>query len=127
MNNCGHKYECGCDKVFCADCAIKNETDDLDWCDDETCKHYYAYRNDNCTCRDNGCGYCNPDEEDDDYDEDNLCYHCGCYLDENTHIFIFEKNGQDDMTMCADCGEHLADQLREEGWKRDDDEDDVQR
>jgi hypothetical protein len=84
-------------------------------------------------CRQCFINACNRDseefgeEEEDNYDEDNLCYHCGCYLDENTHIFIFEKLGCEDITMCAECGNDNADEMREDGYKRDDDEDDVQR
>jgi hypothetical protein len=58
--SCGHKYECGCDKVYCQDCVIAIETDDLEWCDNENCKHYYSYRNDNCNCNGLECGFCNP-------------------------------------------------------------------
>lgn len=129
--NCDHKYECGCDRIYCEDCAIKNETDDLDFCDDESCKHYYSYRNDNCNCDGYDCGYCNPSYED-NYDEwrermgvCDKCSNCDCELDEDTHIFCFEKKGENDMTMCSECGNDLADELREEGWKRDDDDDDM--
>jgi hypothetical protein len=56
--NCGHIYECGCNKNYCEDCLIAIDNDEIIYCDDETCKHYYSYRNDNCNCRDNFCGFC---------------------------------------------------------------------
>jgi len=51
------------------------------------------------------------------------CFNCDCELTDDIHIFCFEREGSDDMTMCAECGDDLADDLREEGWKRDDDDD----
>lgn len=114
IKNCEHKYECGCDRAYCEDCATKNENDDLDQCDDESCKHYYSYRNDNCNCDGDECGFCNPVS---------LCDNCRCRLTDDIHIFCFEKDGEGDKTMCAECGNDLAFDMREDGWKRDDDED----
>ena len=54
--SCGHIWDCGCGKVYCANCVDEENAETL--CDDENCKQYYAYRNDNCNCDD--CGYCFP-------------------------------------------------------------------
>jgi len=52
---CGHFWECGCDKEICQDC-IEDIEEDIIMCDNEDCKMYYEYRNDNCDC--NSCHYC---------------------------------------------------------------------
>ena len=54
--------------------------------------------------------------------EETICDNCECVLTEDTHIFCFEKEGKDDMTMCAECGNDTADEMRADGWKRDDDD-----
>tara|TARA_Y100000310_G_scaffold334853_1_gene415535 strand:- start:24 stop:812 length:789 start_codon:yes stop_codon:yes gene_type:complete len=51
---CDHLFECGCDKKTCME--IHGEPCEDSLCDDEECKEYYDYRNDNCNC--GGCGYC---------------------------------------------------------------------
>jgi len=50
MNTCEHKYECGCNKEYCANCVEEYNKEGLyqRMCDDESCKHYYSNRNDNC-------------------------------------------------------------------------------
>ena len=64
VNDCLHKYECGCDKQTCM------EMDGEEWdctdtlCGNEYCKHYYDKRNDNCNCNGNDCPYCNNEKED---------------------------------------------------------------
>jgi hypothetical protein len=55
---CEHKWECGCEKEYCGDCLIAIEEGDFVMCEDESCKHYYSYRNDNCNCNDRNCGFC---------------------------------------------------------------------
>ena len=57
VNDCLHKYECGCDKQTCME-MDGIECDTL--CGNEYCKHYYDHRNDNCDCNGNDCPYCNP-------------------------------------------------------------------
>jgi hypothetical protein len=54
--DCGHKYECGCDKQTCME--MNSEECDDGLCMNEYCKHYYDHRNDNCDCRGNDCPYC---------------------------------------------------------------------
>jgi hypothetical protein len=54
VKSCGHRWECGCDKQKCNRCVKRNRTR----CDDEDCKVYYSYRNDNCDCNSIDCGYC---------------------------------------------------------------------
>ena len=50
---CSHKYECGCNKNLCEEC-------DSDWemCENEDCRNYYNFRNDNCNCMSRDCPYC---------------------------------------------------------------------
>jgi len=57
---CEHKWECGCGKKTCME-MNGEECDDI-MCDNEACKHYYDYRNDNCDCMDTNCPYCNDKE-----------------------------------------------------------------
>ena len=56
QKKCGHKWECGCDKEVCEWC-LENEDDTHD-CEDENCKSYYEFRNDNCDCFTRECPYC---------------------------------------------------------------------
>ena len=53
------------------------------------------------------------------YDE--RCSNCDEQLTEDTHIFCFSR-GDEEETFCGECGEDLADEMRADGWKRDDDE-----
>ncbi len=52
MKNCGHRWECGCDKPICEECEGPL------WCNVEGCKNYYTFRNDNCNCNGPDCYYC---------------------------------------------------------------------
>ena len=69
---CNHIWECGCNKNNCEECLNHCEDDFgicedeecekiccIDMCEDEDCKCYYKYRNDNCNCSDSDCPYCN--------------------------------------------------------------------
>lgn len=63
VKECGHKWECGCDKEICDNCKEIAENDDEymeydEFCEDENCKTYYYNRKDNCDCCDRGCPYC---------------------------------------------------------------------
>jgi hypothetical protein len=71
---------------------------------------------DNKLCEE--CGEHSDIEEEEDM---TYCDNCDCALTEDTYIFCFEKDGEDDMTMCAECGNDTADEMRADGWKRDDD------
>ena len=55
--DCSHKFECGCGKQSCLEMGLDNC--DEDFCDNESCRHYYNHRNDNCDC--GRCGYCDSD------------------------------------------------------------------
>ena len=55
--SCSHKFECGCGKQSCLEMGLDNC--DEDFCDNESCRHYYDHRNDNCDC--GRCGYCDSD------------------------------------------------------------------
>ena len=54
FKHCSHKYECGCGKKSCLEMGL--EKCEEDFCDNESCRHYYKNRNDNCDC--GKCGYC---------------------------------------------------------------------
>lgn len=55
--DCGHHWECGCDKIWCEECLLDGENK---FCEDESCCGFYWFRNDNCDCDGFKCGYCNP-------------------------------------------------------------------
>ena len=55
--HCSHKFECGCEKQSCLEMGL--DKCDEDFCDNESCRHYYNHRNDNCDC--GRCGYCDSD------------------------------------------------------------------
>ncbi len=91
--SCSHKYECGCGKQSCLEMGL--EKCEEDFCDNESCRHYYDHRNDNCDC--GMCGYCDSDLEEEeevcgkwtedkdeltDQDTGELCWcceNCGAY------------------------------------------------
>ena len=101
---CDHKYECGCDKQYCAVCVeihIEEDMDDDDkkrnsyMCEDESCRHYYAHRNDNCDCDGRDCGYCNPVVV---AEVHNICSQCDCDLTDLTGCYAAE-----DELLCPEC------------------------
>jgi len=53
--------------------------------------------------------------------EEGCCTNCNVFLDEDAHIFCFSK-GEEEETMCQTCGEDLHEELKADGWLRDDDE-----
>ena len=65
-DECNHKYECGCNKEYCENCEEDEDEDESELkerrldCENQMCKSYYAFRNDNCTCDGLECGFCNP-------------------------------------------------------------------
>jgi hypothetical protein len=52
------------------------------------------------------------------------CENCEEPLDEDEHIFIFTR-GDEDMTMCRECGDDTHEEMKADGWKRDDDEGEI--
>jgi hypothetical protein len=52
--------------------------------------------------------------------EEGCCTNCGVFLDEDMHIFCYSR-GEEEETMCQECGEDLREELKADGWKRDDD------
>lgn len=52
------------------------------------------------------------------------CENCERPLDEYEHIFIFNR-GDEDMTMCEECGNDTHEEMKADGWKRDDDEGEI--
>jgi len=114
---CDHKYECGCDKQYCAECVeihIEEDMDDDDkkrssrFCEDESCRHYYAHRNDNCDCDGWDCGFCNPVEE---VEVHNICGCCRCDLTDDTGGNTMD----DDEIWCDECYENETDECEECG------------
>lgn len=60
------------------------------------------------------CDECDPTQH-------TSCYECGeCLDDPSTHIFCFEKEGEEDRTLCCECGQDLHKEYKSEGWTRDD-------
>ena len=117
--NCGHKYECGCDKTYCEDCLVAIENDELGDCDAECCKQYYTYRNDNCNCDGWDCGFCNPQSDDDEFpDEHFRCDRCKAVKHEDYYISI--SNDPSGNTICDVC---IKDYVKERGIIEDSDED----
>lgn len=53
-------------------------------------------------------------------DED-CCTNCNVFLDEDMHIFCYSR-GDEEETLCKDCGEDLHEEMKADGWLRDDDE-----
>jgi len=68
------------------------------------------------------CEECGEHSDVEEEDEDmTYCSTCDCALTEDVHIFCFEKDGEEDLTMCSDCADDTTDEMRTDGWKRDDD------
>ena len=104
--NCDHKYECGCDRQYCAVCVEQHIEEAMDddekkrnsyLCEDESCRHYYAHRNDNCDCDGRDCGFCNPIEV------HNHCSQCDCELTDLTGCYAAE-----DELLCPHCFETVG-------------------
>ena len=49
------------------------------------------------------------------------CINCNVFLDEDMHIFCYSR-GDEEETLCKDCGEDLHEEMKADGWLRDDDE-----
>lgn len=49
------------------------------------------------------------------------CTNCNVFLDEDMHIFCYSR-GDEEETLCKDCGEDLHEEMKADGWLRDDDE-----
>jgi hypothetical protein len=45
------------------------------------------------------------------------------FLDEDMHIFCYSR-GDEEETMCCECGQDLHEEMKADGWKRDDDSED---
>jgi RNase P subunit RPR2 len=54
-------------------------------------------------------------------DEMTYCTNCDTPLDENEHIFCFSR-GDEDKTMCQMCGEDTHEEMKADGWRRDDED-----
>ena len=60
------------------------------------------------------CDECDPTQH-------TSCYECGeCLDDPSSHIFCFEKEGEEDRTLCCECGQDFHKEYKSEGWTRDD-------
>jgi hypothetical protein len=59
--------------------------------------------------------------EEEDEEDHGVCDCCGERLTEDEFIFCFFR-GDEDMTMCKDCGDDTHEEMNADGWKRDDDE-----
>jgi hypothetical protein len=55
--------------------------------------------------------------------EEGCCTNCGVFLDEDMHIFCYSR-GEEEETMCCECGQDLHEELKADGWRRDDDSED---
>lgn len=92
-------------------------------CNEELVDGYYWSRPDRnlMFCAD--CGEWVLEEEKKEEEEEDMtyCSTCDCALTEDVHIFCFEKDGEEDLTMCSDCADDTTDEMRADGWKRDDD------
>lgn len=64
-------------------------------------------------------------DEEEDCEECGKCYECGiCVCDPSMHIFLYAK-GDEDRTLCCECGQDCFEEYKSDGWKRDqDDEED---
>lgn len=49
------------------------------------------------------------------------CDECGRYLGD-IHIFTYEKDGEEGVTVCYKCADEMDESFREQGYTRDDDE-----
>lgn len=96
-------------KIMCCDCLDpkpteeEEEDDEESVCDDE--QRSYGAR-----------GAPAPESD----DEEEKCGCCEAPLDEDEHIFIFTK-GDEEVTMCRVCGDDTHEQMKADGWTRDDD------
>jgi hypothetical protein len=92
--------ECDCRLVECASCGDKHKKYELNLV--EGC---FGLR----------CDECDPTRS-------TSCYECGkCLDDPATHIFCFSKEGEEDRTLCCECGQDLHKEYKSDGWTRDDD------
>lgn len=115
--NCDHKYECGCDRQYCDVCVEQHIEENMDddekkrnsyLCEDESCRHYYAHRNDNCDCDGRDCGFCNPIVV---AEVHNICGCCRCDLTDDTGGNTMD----DDEIWCDECYENETDECEECG------------
>jgi len=93
------------------------------------CGHKFADVDDwSGDCDENGCRYCH--DSDDEEEEEELkarhgtCDNCDAILYPDIHIFCFSR-GEEDTTFCQECGEDLHEEMNADGWKRDDDEGEI--
>lgn len=95
--------ECDCRIVECAACGEKHPKYELNLVEGV------------CGLR---CDECDPTQS-------TSCYECGeCLDDPATHIFCFSKEGEEDRTLCGECGQDFHKEYKSEGWTRDDDSND---
>lgn len=68
-------------------------------------------------------GGCDNDDEN-DIALHGTCDNCDTILYPDIHIFCFSR-GEEDTTFCQECGEDLHEEMNADGWKRDDDEGEI--
>ena len=91
--------ECDCRIVECAACGEKHPKYELN-----LVEGVFGLR----------CDECDPTQH-------TSCYECGeCLDDPSSHIFCFAKEGEEDRTLCCECGQDLHKEYKSEGWTRDD-------
>ena len=91
--------ECDCRIVECAGCGEKHPKYEMNLVEGV------------CGLR---CDECDPTRS-------TSCYECGeCLDDPATHIFCFSKEGEEDRTLCCECGQDFHKEYKSEGWTRDD-------
>lgn len=91
--------ECDCRIVECAACGEKHPKYELNLVEGV------------CGLR---CDECDPTRS-------TSCYECGeCLDDPSSHIFCFAKEGEEDRTLCCECGQDFHKEYKGEGWTRDD-------
>ena len=91
--------ECDCRIVECASCYAAHPKYELN-----LVEGVFGLR----------CDECDPTQS-------TSCYECGeCLDDPSSHIFCFSKEGEEDRTLCCECGQDLHKEYKSEGWTRDD-------
>ena len=99
-------------------CEIRDGAD----VDDRDAPNTYPYKKCSLCGERSSCGQYKEDDWVCEGCDEGECDECGSGLTADTHIFIYSKDGEEDVTVCQDCGEDMDCELREKGYTRDDDE-----
>ena len=99
-------------------CEIRDGAD----VDDRDAPNTYPYKKCSLCGERSSCGQYKEDDWVCEGCDEGECDECGTGLTADTHIFIYSKDGEEDVTVCQDCGEDMDCELREKGYTRDDDE-----